>query len=97
MVTVSTNPGEHITRDNVDRLLDSGRLAVSVWVPSARGHVRWWIARRNGETRRWKRDPKRIRIPFKAGMHVYGAIETGDFDPHGNLNPEYFRVVQEAL
>lgn len=62
-----------ITRDNIDMLLDHRCIA------TAMSHGKWWCIRRNGETQKWKRDPMRIRIPFKAGLRVYGAITECDF------------------
>lgn len=65
---------EAITRDNIDALLDSGQLEVQM------SSGRWWQIRRNGATKRWKRDARRIYIPFKAGIHTYGAITESDFN-----------------
>lgn len=80
---------EPITRDNIDALLDSGSLEVEM------SSGRWWQIRRNGATRRWKRDPSRIYVPFKAGLRVYGAITESDFNgAAGSLysNSGYRRV-----
>jgi hypothetical protein len=60
---------EPITRDNVDALIDAGSIEVAM------RNGNWWHIRRNGATKRWKRDPNRIRIPFKMGLYGYGAIE----------------------
>ncbi len=75
-----------ITRQNVEPLLDSGSIEIAM------RNGNWWTIRRNGRTQRWKSDPSRIRIPFKAGLRVYGALETGDFDHDDALNPAHFRV-----
>lgn len=73
---LGTNKTTHgpITRDNIDTLLDAGRLQVLM------SSGRWWAIRRNGMTKRWKRDASRIYIPYKAGMYVYGSITETDFN-----------------
>jgi len=77
----------YITRENVDELLDKGLIEVHMT------HGRWWSVRRNGQTKRWKRDPLRIRIPIKFGLKLCGCIETGDFHgPKGSLRTDFFRV-----
>lgn len=78
---------QYITRENIDDLLDKGVIEVHMT------HDRWWAVRRNGRTQRWKRDPLRIRIPFKYGFKMYGCFETSDFSgPHGSLRTDFFRV-----
>ena len=37
---------------------------------------RWKV---NGEVKRWKRDPDRIRVPLKHGLYSYDAITDDDF------------------
>ena len=32
---------------------------------------RWYVT---GKVQLWKRDPKRVRIPIKHGLYVYGAL-----------------------
>lgn len=71
-----------ITPSNVEALLDAGRLQVQM------AHGAWWAIRRNGATRRWKRDPARFYIPYKAGLKVYGNITQDDFH-NGALHPAY--------
>lgn len=39
---------------------------------------RYWRVRRNGATQLWKRDLNRFRIPVKAGLRGYAAIENGN-------------------
>jgi hypothetical protein len=75
-----------ITRANVDQLIDARKIQVAM------NNGRWWTIRRNGATKRWKRDAKRIYIPYKAGMYVYGAIRETDFLPGGELNSGAYRV-----
>lgn len=75
-----------ITRHNVDQMLDAGQIEVAM------RNGKWWKIRRNGKTQKWKKDPDRIRIPFKAGMYSYGAITESDFKFDGTLNPELFRL-----
>jgi hypothetical protein len=49
--------------------LDTGKLY------AAAGSNRYWLARRNGATKRWKRDATRFRIPIKYGFRGTGRIE----------------------
>lgn len=65
--------GVNIEMENVDRLLDAGLLEVAM------GHGKWWKIRRNGQTKRWKKDVNRIRIPIKFGWRGHGAITEHDF------------------
>lgn len=77
----------HITRDNVEQLLDSHQLEVAM------RNGNWWAIRRNGATRRWAQAPERIRIPFKFGFKGFGAFTESDFDPQtGALSAKYYRV-----
>lgn len=77
---------DKITRANVEALLDGGKIE------AAMSNGRWWEIRRNGATKRWKKDPSRIRIPFKAGLRVTSQITESDFRPDGTLRPDWFRV-----
>ena len=43
---------------------------------------RWKV---NGEVKRWKRDPDRIRVPLKHGLYSYDAITDDDF-PFGKCD-----------
>jgi len=62
-----------ITRENVDALLDARSIEIAM------SNGNWWIIRRNGQTKRWKRDATRICIPFKMGLYGYGTITERDF------------------
>lgn len=75
-----------ITRENVDQLLDTHQLQVHMKSGA------WWECRRNGATRRWKRDATRIYVPFKYGFKFYGNITEADFRPDGSLDLLYYRV-----
>lgn len=75
----------NVTRETVDALLDAGSLEVAM------SHGKWWAIRRNGATKRWKRDASRIYVPFKAGMYTYGAITESDF-VNGVLNSAHVRI-----
>ncbi len=75
-----------VTRANVDALLDGGCLQ------AAMTGGRWWTIRRNGATRKWKRDARRIAIPHKMGMYGYGTITENDFDASGHLMTSFYRV-----
>lgn len=57
-----------MTREEIEKALDEGRL----WMQVRGG--RWWICRRNGKTRTWKRTVFRFEIPIKAGLKVTGRI-----------------------
>ena len=86
--------GVRLTPDNVDELLDGGRLEVAM------AYGRWWRLRRNGATRRWKRDPRRVRVPVKAGLYVYDVIAMypRDLGPRGGhlLDSPYLRIDGDA-
>lgn len=88
---VSLAEATKLTRDNFERHLDAGRIEIRM----AKGN--WWAIRRNGQTKLWKTDTIRIRVPYKAGLRVYGAITEADFltDKDGcsvRLDPMYFRM-----
>lgn len=70
-----------MTLTQLETALDEGRLQVLM----ASGN--WWRVRRNGATKLWKRDAARFRIPYKAGLYVYGALTEAD------LAPDYYGVV----
>jgi hypothetical protein len=55
-----------ISLRHIEMLLDAGCPAVQV------GNGRWWRARRNGQAKRWKRDPDR----FRKDKRVLWAIAT---------------------
>lgn len=75
-----------ITRANIDALLDAGAIE------AAMTSGRWWRIRRNGATRRWKRDADRIRVPIKCGFRTCGAIVEHDFLVDGTLDTDHYRV-----
>jgi hypothetical protein len=76
-----------ITRDNIDSLVDGGKVQVAM------RNGNWWTIRRNGATKRWKRDATRINLPYKAGMYVYGAITDSDFNRDtGVMTTPYLRL-----
>jgi hypothetical protein len=80
-----------ITRDNVDALLDSGRLEVAMH------NGNWWKLRRNGQTKKWARDASRIRIPLKMGFRGTTDVDESHFGygPNGDaLNPSHFRIAE---
>lgn len=79
----------NITRHNVDQLLDAGKIEIAM------RNGNWWKIRRNGKTQKWKKDADRIRIPYKAGLKVYGAISEDDFKFDGTLDPALFRLKGE--
>ncbi len=88
--TMRAPAGTPITRENVDAMLDAHRIEVAAF------NGKWYTIRRNGATRRWKRDPRRIYIPFKVGFRNHGNITESDFfliDGLEQLNPTVFRIV----
>lgn len=61
------------TLAEIEDALDTGYL----WAAVNRGidgEGRYWKARRNGKTKRWKRDTTRFEIPFKTGFRVTGTV-----------------------
>lgn len=81
-----------ITRDNVDALLDAGKLYACM------RNGNWWQLRRNGKTRTWKTDASRVYIPVKAGLRVTYAITETDFRSVNltALNAGSFRHVDDV-
>jgi len=79
-----------INQSNVEYLLERGMLEVAM--NSGRY---WWTIRRNGATKKWKTDPKRMRIPIKAGLRTYGYLggANGDEWP---CEDYFFRVKPTA-
>lgn len=84
-------PALAVTRENVDALLDAGCLQCAMT------SGRWWAIRRNGATKKWKRDATRIAIPYKMGLHGYGTITEGDFADSGALHSTYYRVAPDMV
>lgn len=84
---------DRLTRDNVDSLLDAGRLQGAISHPSG---VRWWRLRRNGKTRTWKRDASRFEVPVKAGLRTTGRISDADLLSDGTINPAYYRIAPDG-
>jgi len=68
---------QQLTRIEIERLLDTGKLEVAM------RNGNWWRIRRNGKTQTWKRDPSRFRIPIKAGLRATGAIDSLDLEAQG--------------
>lgn len=61
--------------ENVSHTIDDLNLAIDkhwLWVRMNSG--RYWQCRRNGATKRWKRDPERFRVPVKFGLKGTDAI-----------------------
>ena len=69
--------GDKITRENVDALLDGGLMQVHVGLVLADGM--WLKMRRGGRTRKWKKTPERIELPYKYAFNGYGLITASDF------------------
>ena len=83
------SPTKPITRENIDAYLDNSKLVVQM------RSGRWHRIRRNGQTKRWKRDPMRIAVPFKHGLYGYGKITESDFY-EGCLDPSNIRHVDDV-
>jgi hypothetical protein len=54
-----------MTLQEIEAALDSGQLFVPMWRNMATMTCTAYQARRNGATKRWKREPDRFRIPIK--------------------------------
>lgn len=70
----------HMTLEEAKANIDS---AGHVWVLANDGSAR--RVKINGRTRRWKRDPDRIEVPYKYGMYEYGTFYSRDFGPSGRV------------
>lgn len=75
-----------VIRHNVEEFLDQGLLYVGM------NNGRWWQLRRNGVTKRWKRDKDRISIPVKAGLKTCVRITETDFKVIAPLHKENDRL-----
>jgi hypothetical protein len=79
-----------MTLEQCEQALDSGRLHIQ-W-----HNGKWYTVRRNGQTKRWKRDPSRFRIPCKTGFKDTFVIarDWGDLGPSGGhyLDSPYLRI-----
>lgn len=75
-----------VTRQNVEALLRGGRLQVAM------RNGKWWDIRPNGKLKRYKRDPMRLRLPFRYGLYGQGQITEDQFMPDGMLDNTLFRV-----
>jgi hypothetical protein len=53
---------------DAERALDAGRLYIAM------NSGRWWLTRRNGATKTWKRAETRREIPIKFGFKLCGRI-----------------------
>ena len=73
---MTTGGGSTLTIADVDRALDAHHL----WITRFPGT--YYQARRNGATKRWKRDPTRFSIPVKVGSKTTHRIEDMN-DFHG--------------
>jgi len=68
-----------MTQQEAENALDSGRLWCMVsWSYT---NPRYWLCRRNGPTKTWVREPKRFRIPVKAGLRVHSYVTENSKEP----------------
>lgn len=87
-----------LTRQNIDAAIDARLIEADVNAYRKGGATatpQWWTILRIGKTWRGKRDPARIRLPFRSGFDVYGTITEEHFLSDGSLNPTKFRMKQE--
>lgn len=63
-----------LTVENFDQALDAGEVRVQML------SGRWWAVRRNGKTRRWKRDLNRVEWPLKYGLRGYFTVRPEDLN-----------------
>lgn len=78
-----------ITRQNLDQLLDAGKLQICTL------DGKWYKVRRNGRTKLYKKEPLQIRLPIKWGFKQTGAITTTDFDNVSGELISLFRINPE--
>lgn len=77
------------TLQEIENALDHGALFASMT------GGKWWLARRNGKTKLWKREPARFRIPFKVGFKQQDSLTERDlpkFDEGGAFKICYNRI-----
>jgi hypothetical protein len=67
--------------NEIELALDHGNLFIAM------SNGRFWLCRRNGSTKLWKRDLTRFRLPIK-----FGLKGTGQIDEATEL--KHFRVAQ---
>lgn len=62
---MSDQKSDGLTLEEIESALKTGQL----WLMMGRGRVtNYWMLRRNGKTKRWKRDVTRWEIPVKGGL-----------------------------
>jgi len=71
-----------MTLDELEQALDGGNL----WVQATA--TRYWKVRRNGVTKRWKRDLYRYSIPCKAGFRDTFSLTNETVDRHSLIVSE---------
>lgn len=54
---------------DVEKYLDQGMLYAPI------NYGKFWLMRRNGQTKKWVKSPNRFRIPFKYGFKGTGALD----------------------
>jgi hypothetical protein len=75
------------TLANIEQALNNH----SLWMRVA--NDKYWLCRRNGNTKRWKRDTDRFAIPLKCGLYVYNTI-TNDSDVGEWYNTRAFIICE---
>lgn len=87
-----------LSLEQIESNLDAGLLKCPMRT-SANGYSLWQV-RRNGKTRRWKRDPMRFEIPVKIGFRQCATITpTTTFGVGSFEHPNWFdyKVIPENL
>lgn len=74
-----------VTHENVEHLLDSGLLYVGI------NNGAWWLARRNGKTKKWRKEPERYEIPYKVGFRRTGRLSQVSINDNRANNYCYYR------
>lgn len=76
--------GRNLSLSDIERLLAAGRLYADA------GGRQPWQLRRNGATKRWKREASRFLIPVKAGLKTCGSIDQNHLTPDGALTTPFY-------
>lgn len=72
------------TREQIEAALDSGNLQTLMT------HGKWWVLRRNGQTKTWKTRPHDFHIPVKYGLRGYGTVDSM------NKDGDHLRIIEKG-
>jgi hypothetical protein len=76
-----------MTREAFEAALDQGQL----WT---RVGSRWYVCRRNGQTKVWKRDESRFEVPIKYRFRDAARVESRHF--YSGFVDQYFTIATES-